>query len=378
MSPYLKQTIYPLPPRGVLPTPALVFYQHLIEDNLRAMLEVVGGKPDRLRPHVKTVKCPAVVRRELALGIHKHKCSTLREAMLLAECGVLDVLVAYTLLGPAVRAFVELSLRYPATTFRVTVDSVQAAEQLDRAAADAGVTVSVLADVDPGLHRSGVLPEQLVEFCRTIAGYAHLRLDGLHCYDGHIKDADPELRTQRAAEVWRQLADAAEAVRSIAGGPLRLVCGGTPTFPFFASLDRDDVECSPGTCVLHDCGYGRKFTDLPFTPAALVLTRVVSRPGTELYCLDCGYKAIASDPPATDRFLIVGREDARIVLQNEEHTVVEASGAGWQIGDELLLCPTHICPTVALHDVAHVLDRSGQVVDRWPITARTRLLGPVG
>ncbi len=375
MSSYLDLSRYPLPPRGELPTPALVFYKPLIEANLQAMLAAVGGNPDRLRPHVKTVKCAAVVHLELGLGITKHKCSTLREAMLLAECGVPDVLLAYVLVGPAVRSFVELCVRYPATTFRVTVDSRQAVEQLEWAAAKAGITVSVLADMDPGLHRSGVAPERLADFCRLIVAQRHLRLDGLHCYDGHIKDSDPELRHQRAAQVWQQLVKVLEEVRPIAGDSLRLVCGGTPTFPFFASLGRSDVECSPGTCVLHDCGYGRKFPDLPFVPAAFVLTRVLSVPGPDRYCLDCGYKAIASDPPPAERFLVVGREDARIVLQNEEHSVVEAPGAQWDVGEELLLCPTHVCPTVALHDVAYVLDGSGRVCDRWLIGARTRLLG---
>ena len=58
----------------------------------------------------------------------------------------------------------------------------------------------------------------------------------------------------------------------------RLVLGGTPTFPIHAKLDEPGVECSPGTCLLYDVGYATKYPDLPFTPAAAILTRVVSRP----------------------------------------------------------------------------------------------------
>ena len=37
------------------------------------------------------------------------------------------------------------------------------------------------------------------------------------------------------------------------------------------------LECSPGTFFLNDHGYGSKFADLSgFTPAALLLTRVMS------------------------------------------------------------------------------------------------------
>ena len=59
----------------------------------------------------------------------------------------------------------------------------------------------------------------------------------------------------------------------------RLVLGGTPSFPIHAELDVPGVECSPGTIVLHDHGYASRYPDLPFTPAALLFTRVVSRPG---------------------------------------------------------------------------------------------------
>ena len=81
----------------------------------------------------------------------------------------------------------------------------------------------------------------------------------------------------------------------------RLVFGGTPTFPIHAALDAPDVECSPGTCILHDHGYGSRFPDLPFTPAALVFTRVVSHPRPDRLCLDVGHKAVAGDPPAGTR-----------------------------------------------------------------------------
>ena len=52
----------------------------------------------------------------------------------------------------------------------------------------------------------------------------------------------------------------------------RLVLGGTPTFPIHAALDEPGVECSPGTCTLHDVNYATKYPDLPFHLAAALLT----------------------------------------------------------------------------------------------------------
>ncbi|MFM7114652.1 MAG: D-TA family PLP-dependent enzyme, partial [Planctomycetota bacterium] len=44
-------------------SPALIFFHERIEANMAAMLALVGGDPSRLRPHVKTHKCGAIIRR---------------------------------------------------------------------------------------------------------------------------------------------------------------------------------------------------------------------------------------------------------------------------------------------------------------------------
>jgi D-serine deaminase-like pyridoxal phosphate-dependent protein len=150
--------------------------------------------------------------------------------------------------------------------------------------------------------------------------------------------------------------------------------GGTPTFPVHAALEAPGVECSPGTCILHDAGYGASFPDLPFTPSALLLTRVVSRPRPDRLCLDLGYKAVASDPPMTSRLRLVELPEAAIVVHSEEHLVVETPRAGeFPVGRTLLAIPGHICPTSALHRKAYVVE-GGALVDDWEVAARDRVL----
>ncbi len=155
----------------------------------------------------------------------------------------------------------------------------------------------------------------------------------------------------------------------------RFVAGGTPTFPVFARLDVPGLECSPGTLVLHDHGYGTRYADLVgFTPAALLLTRVVSRPTPTRLTLDLGYKAVASDPPAGKRCVLLDVHDYEPILQNEEHFVVETPAADrYRPGDEIFAVPTHICPTVALHRSAYVIE-NGEVIGSWDIAARDRVL----
>ncbi len=160
-----------------------------------------------------------------------------------------------------------------------------------------------------------------------------------------------------------------------AGHPVpRLVAGGTGSFPIFAQKDDPALELSPGTCVFHDAGYGGNFPDLNFTPAAVLLTRVVSRPTPNRVTLDLGYKAVASDPPAGKRVIFPELPDAQQVLQNEEHLVLETEQASRFVpGDELLAIPRHVCPTSAMHKEAYLIE-NGQVAATLPIIARDRKL----
>jgi D-serine deaminase-like pyridoxal phosphate-dependent protein len=43
----------------------------------------------------------------------------------------------------------------------------------------------------------------------------------------------------------------------------------------------------------------------------------------------------------------------------------------WKTGDVLYGVPVHICPTVALYDVAAVVENN-EVVDYWKVVARAR------
>jgi D-serine deaminase-like pyridoxal phosphate-dependent protein len=126
--------------------------------------------------------------------------------------------------------------------------------------------------------------------------------------------------------------------------------------------------------VLHDHGYSTRYPDLGFTPAALLLTRVVSKPSLNRLTLDLGYKAVASDPPAGKRCILLNLPDCQPILQSEEHLVVETSAAGrFSPGDALYAMPTHICPTCAMHRQAYVVS-NGQVIGHWDIVARDRIL----
>jgi len=355
-------------------SPSLVIDRRLVRRNLEAMIAMAGGA-DRLRPHVKTHKMPALVRMCEAMGIRKHKCATIAEAEMVAAAGGTDVLLAYPLVGPNIDRFARLIRKYPATTFRALVDHPASAQALSEGMRGIENPLPVLIDLEVGMGRTGIAPDDAaVALAKQIAGLPNLVLDGLSAYDGQVHDnalEDRRRSTTPGVQRTLELCDRLEALGLLVP---RLVLGGTPTFPIHATLQRPGVECSPGTCTLHDIGYATRYPDLPFIPAAFLLGRVISQPRPGRLCLDLGHKAVAADPPAGSRLTLLDIPDATLSTHSEEHLVVETPHAeDYPPGTPVLALPTHICPTCALHRRAYVIE-DGDLVDEWEITARDRVL----
>ncbi|WP_206352381.1 D-TA family PLP-dependent enzyme [Tautonia rosea] len=373
LSPQEAAERYRIDDLAQIPSPSLVIFVDLVRENLRKMVEMVGD-PARLRPHVKTHKMPAIVRMALEEGITKHKCATIAEAEMLAQAGAPDVLLAYQAVGPNVDRIVRLLTTYPKTTFRAVVDELEPARALSDAVSRVGRSIPTLIDLNVGMNRTGIIPGPEADaLYAEIARLPGLEPDGLHAYDGHSSDPDLNQRRSLVMRIVEQVTAMRDRLEAQGLPVPRIVMGGTPPFPIYAGLDLPNLECSPGTVVLHDVGYGAKFTDLPFTPAALLLGRVASRPKPGLLCLDIGTKAVASDPMG-DRVAVLGIPDAKLGRQNEEHLMVETpAAADFPPGTPVLAIPVHICPTCALHREALAI-QGGTIVDRWPVIARDRTL----
>ena len=109
---------YHLNDPDAIPSPSLLVYRPILERNIHKALALAESDPLRLRPHCKTHKTREIAEIELGLGITKHKCSTLVEAAMLAETGLTDILIAYPLVGPAIKSFLEIMARYPDLRFQ--------------------------------------------------------------------------------------------------------------------------------------------------------------------------------------------------------------------------------------------------------------------
>jgi len=278
-----------------VPSPSLLIFADRVRENLARMVTIAGG-PERLRPHVKTHKLPQIVRLSIELGITRFKCATLAEAEMLAKARAPDVLLAYQPVGPNVQRLKALFDAHPETRFSCLLDDAPSALALSSAFADSERALGVWLDVDVGMNRTGVAdPEVAQALYALLVELPGLFVRGLHAYDGHVQARDLTERTAQANAAFARLDALADELKR-AGFPVEArVIGGSPSFKIHAQ--HGGVELGPGTTVLWDHGYGTNFPDLEFLPAALVLTRVVSKPTDNRLCLDLGYKAIGSEGP---------------------------------------------------------------------------------
>lgn len=351
-------------------TPALLFYPERIKENIAIAKKIIGDV-NRLRPHVKTHKCTEVTRLMLDAGITKFKCATIAEAEMLAMSGAPDVLLAYQPVPIKLHRFLKLIKHYRRTCFSCLADNAASAEMMSAAAEEAGEIISIFIDINTGMNRTGILPAGVTALYTACSQLKGITVKGLHAYDGHVHTHNVQQRTKECLASFHAVAQLADVISAMGYVKPVIVAGGTPTFPIFAGID--EVECSPGTFVLWDEGYG-KFPDMSFLPAAVVVTRVVSVPDDYTVCLDLGHKAIAAENSIANRVRFLHAPDVTFVSHSEEHLVIKTvEQHQFNINDVLYGIPVHICPTCALYDRAAIVTNH-EAAAEWKIIARDRMI----
>jgi D-serine deaminase-like pyridoxal phosphate-dependent protein len=320
-----------------LTTPALVVDVDLLDANLAAMAAVLPGR--RLRPHVKAHKTTALARRQAELGHTGFTCATVREMEGLAKAGLgEDLLLANEVLD---------CRRLGALDARVTV-AVDSPETV-RAAADGGVR-EVLVDVNVGLPRCGIAPEDAGRIA-DLARAAGLEVRGVMGYEGHataIADG-----AERAAAVETSMRLLLQAAADVGGDVVS--AGATVTY----DVNTWATEIQAGSYALMDTQFAPMAP--AFRPALSVLATVVSvSPGYAV--ADCGLKALGMDHgnPSIDH--------ATVWFCSDEH-VTFAPRSPVRVGDRVRVWPSHIDPTVAYHERLHLV-RGDEVVDVWEVDLR--------
>jgi D-threonine aldolase len=354
---------------GTLDTPALAIYPDRVKNNIDALVKSIDDVK-RLRPHVKTHKSPEVTKMMLAAGVKKFKCATIAEAEMLATAGAPDILLAYQPLGPKANRLAELTKKFPSTTFAALVDNLDVAKHIATVFAESGQTLSAYIDLNIGMNRTGIVPQKALSLYEAASALKGIQIVGLHAYDGHIRDVDFAERTRKCNEAFATVVALRDSIESRFNKRLTIVAGGTPTYSVHSK--RKEVECSPGTFIYWDKGYEDILKEQKYQHAALVVSRVVSKPTDDTICVDLGHKAIASENPLDKRVFFLNAPDITPAGHSEEHMVFKiAPGASYEVGDVLYGVPFHVCPTIALHDrPAIVVDHN--VTEYWNTLSRNR------
>ncbi len=350
-------------------SPALVIYPDRIQKNIREMINIAGSPAD-LQPHVKTYKMAEIVKMQMQHGISKFKCATIAEGEMLGKVGAKKVLLAYQPVGPKVNRLLELIRKFPNTEYSALVDNPEVAKAMAETFSKEDLALKVYLDLDVGMHRTGIPPDnaafELYQFCKTLEGIDPV---GLHVYDGHLRDTDLAVRKSKCDDSFKRAEALAFKIEAWEGKRPIIIAGGSPTFPIHGK--RENVFASPGTCLLWDWGYASQFPDQRFQYAALVISRIISKPGTDKICVDLGHKSIAAEQPFP-RVHFLNLPDAKQIGQSEEHLVLDVgNNTDLEIGNVLYGVPKHICPTCALYEKAYVVE-NGKVGTEWQVIARDR------
>jgi D-serine deaminase-like pyridoxal phosphate-dependent protein len=352
-------------------TPALLVYGAVIDSNIAAAIKHAAGTPGRLRPHVKTAKLQKVIHRFVDFGITQCKCATTREFEVACASGMRDVLVAYPMMGRNAQRIQELSAGYPDVAVSVLVDHPEQIWQWD-------YSTGIFLDVNPGMDRTGISPEQrekAIELAHRIIESGRT-FRGLHYYDGHLGSYEFEKRRLLATQGYEQLAQLASAVEQAGIDVGEVVTSGSAVFMFagaYAPLTEGKwiLRVSPGAAIYGDANTMQQIpADYGFRPAAVVATRVVSHPRSDLLTCDAGLKAVAGFA-GLPNCAVLGRPDLVPQRMSEEHLTLQAPPEAVlpELGSILYLVPRHAGLTVNNFDVA-VFKSADAAVSVEPVSAQ--------
>jgi len=351
----------------LIDTPFLAVYEDRVRQNIEKLISYVKGDTQRLRPHIKTHKNAEILELFKIYNIKKIKCATISEAELAANQNIEDILLAYQPVGLKAERWISLLKKFPEIHFSTIVDNLKTASDLNEIAKRNNLVLSIYLDLNTGMNRTGFsISEDWTALIEEILKFKNLHLKGIHIYDGHIKGSLEE-RNLEASKAFDQIINQISTINY----DLKIVAGGSNTFPFYAK--QENVECSPGTFVFWDSNYQNHLPEQDFKPALVIVGTIISRPTKNTFCVDIGYKAVSSENPIDKRLVVLNDENLIPTAHSEEHLIVENRGENeYKIGDIIYAEPYHVCPTVALYDNLQIVNKKHQIYKQWPVGARGR------
>jgi D-serine deaminase-like pyridoxal phosphate-dependent protein len=324
-----------------LETPFPLVDVDIAERNLSSLQDSCKARGLANRPHIKTHKAPYWALRQLALGAVGLTCQTLREAEVMGDAGVRDILIPYNIVGE--RKLARLAALARRAAIATGADSAIVVAGLSAAATAVEATLDVLVECDTGLGRCGVKsPEAALSLAATIATTPGLRFGGFFTYPA------PGSRLASAEFLSR-----AKALCEAQGLPVKIVSsGGTPDLGSDAGLDAI-TEYRAGTTIYNDRSLIARGACAEADCALSVLATVVSRQSPGRAIVDAGSKALTTDLLGfSDYGLVRNHPNLRISRLDEEHGYLDQAEGKLklEVGDRVEIIPNHACVVSNLFD----------------------------
>jgi D-serine deaminase-like pyridoxal phosphate-dependent protein len=348
-------------------TPAAIVDADTMAANLDRMASYTSAHNLQLWPHTKTHKTPELASEQLNRGARGVTCATLHEAETMATVAD-EILIAYPPVGaPKLKRLVKLAEQKRVT---VALDSMDALQGLEAS----GAHVSVLVEIDAGMHRVGVTaPDAAVMLARRVRESMNLDYAGVLFYPGHIREP-VDAQAQVIDETSARLGDFIDALSAAGLNPQRVSGGSTPSAANSHHM-RYLTEIRPGTYIFNDrttavigaCSWN----DCAYT----VMATVVSTSVKGQAAVDAGSKALSredirgADAPGFGALL--DRPEIVVKALSEEHGLLDLSNTDWRprVGDRVRIVPNHVCVSVNLQPRLWMV-RGDELVGSYPVAAR--------
>jgi D-serine deaminase-like pyridoxal phosphate-dependent protein len=360
-------------PLTALDTPSMIVDLDIMESNISTLMTRLLPTGVSIRPHLKTTKSAVLARKLVAAGAKGGCVAKLSEAEVMCALGFDDLLITCEVIGPVkVGRLVELWRAHPGV--RVVVDSEVGAGAINAALGEAGLSgMKVLIDLDVGLHRTGVQPgEPALQLARCVRECKNLNLIGVQGYEGHLQHVHGfEARREACLASMKILVDTAEALRADGHAIDVVTTGGTGTAEFCASV-KGVTEVQPGSFLFMDTDYRNAIGGATYKQSLTILATVISTQGPRIITIDAGLKSLTTD----SGFAECKTEGYTYGVLGDEHGSLEweegAEGKALSIGDRVEMVPSHIDPTINLHDVYYA-HRKGVIEEIWQVDARGKV-----
>ncbi len=350
-----------MPDIDTIDTPAAIIDMAIVKRNLARAQSHVEARNLAMRPHIKTHKLPLFAKMQIELGATGITCQKLSEAEVMADNGLVDILITYNIIGAGKLA----RLRALADRIKLAVcaDNGPVIDGLAAAMKGAARPLPVLIEIDTGAKRCGVkTPEDTLALARQIEAAEGLHFQGLMTYPPAGGGENTEARLR---DIRDHLVSEGHDVETIS-------TGGTPDI--WQTGESIATEYRPGTYIYNDIMQVQAGSATLEDCALTVLATVVSCPEIDRAVLDAGTKTLSSDPSTAPGFgHVTAYPKAVITHMNEEHGMLDLSQCAPEqrpeIGERVSIIPNHVCVVSNLFNSV-VLVQDGQIIDILPVAAR--------